>query len=312
MVTDHSPKVSICIPSYNQTVYLATLLRSIAAQTFTDYEIIVSDDSTTDEVKKLIDSFSFNGKLSYHRNQPSLGSPANWNAAIQKANGRYIKIMHHDDAFNSNTALAEMISFIEANGYDYVFSDSAIENVKDTGKNRVHRISHFDNLVKKPYRLFFGNSIGGPSSLLIKKEKLGALQYDPAFIWLVDVEYYIRLIQASAEGGVISKPLVLTHDAVEGRLTSTILSDFEIQIKEQAMLYNQLASQAPAVPGFFMQVYLARLLFKSKTKNKTLMTAFDRPPPLANLYFRAVKFKPLYFAYYIFTRVFDIVRKSLF
>ncbi len=35
--------------------------------------------------------------------------------------------MHHDDAFTNDTALAEMMNFIEANGYDYIFADSKIE-----------------------------------------------------------------------------------------------------------------------------------------------------------------------------------------
>jgi glycosyltransferase involved in cell wall biosynthesis len=288
------------------------LLNSITSQTLTDYEIIVSDDSTTDDVKELIDSFSFGEKLKYYRNQPSLGSPSNWNAAIQKASGEYIKIMHHDDAFNNDTALAEMVSFIEANRYDYIFTNSAIENVEDSGKNRVHSIRNFDKLVKNPYRLFFGNSIGSPSTLLIRRKLVKDLQYNPQFIWLVDMEYYIRLLQASDNTHIIPKPLVLTHDAASHRLTSKILDDFELQVTEQAMLYNYLAPGTPAIPRFFMQVYLARLLFKGRVKNQKLTRHFIQVPAGVHIYFALVKYKPLYFAFYILTRALDILRKVLY
>jgi glycosyltransferase involved in cell wall biosynthesis len=312
MGKDRTPKVSICIPAYNQTIYLKILLESISLQTFTDYEIIISDDSTTPDVKELIDTFHFPGKLKYFKNQPALGSPANWNAAIGKATGEYIKIMHHDDAFAGKISLEEMINCMESNGYDYVFSDSSVGNVKDPGQNRVHQIRGFNKLASKPYLLFFGNSIGGPSALLIKKKIAADLEYDPRFIWLVDIEYYIRLLGTHSKGGVISRPLIHTHDATDHRLTTTILKNFELQIKEQAMLYNYLFSKTPAVPGFFMQVYLVRLFFKAGTKNKELTGFFDNTPRLLKIYFCTIKFKPLYFAYNLLIKTSDIIRKILF
>jgi glycosyltransferase involved in cell wall biosynthesis len=306
------PKISICIPAYNQTIYLARLLDSIAMQKFTDFEIIISDDSVTEDVGQLITKYDFGYKLKYFRNKKSLGSPANWNAAINKATGDYIKIMHHDDAFASNTALGEMISLMKAKDYDYVFADSKIENVKDAGQNRIHRIRKFDILIRKPYLLFFGNSIGGPSALLIKKKKFAELRYNHEFIWLVDIEYYIRLFHTSSNGVAISKPLILTHDAMEHRLTSSILGDFELQIKEQVMLYNLLFTKVPVISKFFMKVYLVRLFFKAKTKNKNLTAVFIHVPALLKVYFSFLKFKPLYFAYYIFIRILDITRKTLY
>ncbi len=306
------PSVSICIPAYNQTVYLNILLKSVERQTFTGYEIIVSDDSTTTDVKNLVDSFDFGEKLKYFRNERSLGSPSNWNAAIQKASGEYIKIMHHDDAFTNDTALAEMMNFIEANGYDYIFADSKIENVKETGKNRIHRIRKFSKVAIRPYLLFFGNSIGSPSTSLIKRNPLAHLEYNPQYIWLVDMEYYIRLFLASSKGGSISKPLILTHDAADHRLTSKIITDFDLQIKEQAMLYNFLIPKSPAFSKFFMQVYLVRLFYKAGTKNKELTRTFIHVPKLLDIYFSAVKYKPLYFAYHICIKSLDILRKILF
>jgi glycosyltransferase involved in cell wall biosynthesis len=305
------PKISICIPAYNQTLYLTRLLQSIESQGFTDYDIIISDDSSTDDVSKLLSSFNFGDKLKYIRNKPSLGSPANWNAAIKNATGSYIKIMHHDDAFAGKDALAAMVNHIEANNYDYVFCDTKIENVKDPGKNRIHHISNFGKLLKKPWLIFFGNSLGAPSTLLLKKELAHSLSYDTDYIWLVDMEYYARLLQKSTAGSCIPKTLVITHEAMEQRLTSVILSNFDLQIKEHIMFYNKLALQASSLTRFFMDVCLARLFFRAKTRNTAFLAAFDHTPALIRFYFSTLKLKPLSFAFYIFIRAGDLVRKVL-
>jgi glycosyltransferase involved in cell wall biosynthesis len=311
MGKNQTPEVSICIHAYNQTAYLEILFESIARQTFTGYEIILSDDSSTPDVKKLADASGFGDKMKYYRNVPSLGSPANWNAAIEKASGEYIKIMHHDDALNSPTALEEMMACIKNNNHDYLFCFSAIENVSDPGKNRVHRIRKFGKLKNKPYLLFFGNSIGGPSGLLVKNN-LKDLKYDTKFIWLVDVEYYIRLLETNHTGTIIAKPLVLTHDAVEHRLTSSILGDPGLQIKEHAVLYGHLSSKAPVITRFFMQVYLTRLFFKFGIKNDELLSLFADKPQLLRAYFSVIKFKPASFAYRLVIQVLDMTRKALF
>ncbi len=117
--------VSICIPAYNQTVYLRKVLNSIIEQDFNDYEIIITDDTPDDSIKKLIDEFDFQGRLKYFKNHSALGTPENWNEAIRKAGGEYIKIMHHDDFFTYNHSLAEFVKMLDENPEcDFAFSSS--------------------------------------------------------------------------------------------------------------------------------------------------------------------------------------------
>jgi glycosyltransferase involved in cell wall biosynthesis len=58
-------KVSICIPAYNQTEYLRKNLDSILMQSFVDYEVILTDDSTTNEVRDLVEVYDFKCKKKY-------------------------------------------------------------------------------------------------------------------------------------------------------------------------------------------------------------------------------------------------------
>jgi glycosyltransferase involved in cell wall biosynthesis len=95
------PFISICIPAYKRLPYLKRLLASIAEQSYKHYEIIVSDDSDDDSVHHFLQSFNQLVSIQYFKNTPSLGTPANWNAAISKAKGEWIKLMHDDDWFSN-------------------------------------------------------------------------------------------------------------------------------------------------------------------------------------------------------------------
>jgi glycosyltransferase involved in cell wall biosynthesis len=97
--------ISICIPAYRNTAFLKRLLDSIACQTFTDYEIIITDDSPDDSVSQLIQNLTGIQPIRYYKNKTALGTPENWNEAIRHANGAWIKLMHNDDWFHSPDAL---------------------------------------------------------------------------------------------------------------------------------------------------------------------------------------------------------------
>ena len=60
-----TPFFSICLPAYEQVFFLKQTLDSIHKQVFTDYEIIFSDDSISNEVYNLVHSYDFYGKLKY-------------------------------------------------------------------------------------------------------------------------------------------------------------------------------------------------------------------------------------------------------
>ena len=73
MKNEYPVLVSLCIPTYNQTVYLRKTLESVLMQDISDYEIIVTDDSTTDEVRDLLFSYDFGDKLKYFKNEQRKG-----------------------------------------------------------------------------------------------------------------------------------------------------------------------------------------------------------------------------------------------
>ena len=101
--------ISICIPTYNSGDKLDRLLDSVKIQTFTDYEIIISDDSRNNGVKESIENKYSDLDIKYYHNKEALGTPDNWNNAVSLAAGQWIKLMHHDDWFFDENSLQKFV-----------------------------------------------------------------------------------------------------------------------------------------------------------------------------------------------------------
>ena len=110
------PKVSICIPSYNNADEVKHLLESIYEQEYRDFEVNISDDSTNDEIAEVVQRFQERyGKeqIHYIHNEKGLGHIFNWNAAIKMATGEYIKIMFSDDWFTDSKSLGAFVAMLD-------------------------------------------------------------------------------------------------------------------------------------------------------------------------------------------------------
>jgi glycosyltransferase involved in cell wall biosynthesis len=91
-------KVSVCIPTYNQGAFIEQSIRSVINQTMLPFEIIVSNDCSTDNTKHVLDNLSKEISILHVLNQPvNLGISANTNAALKTATGDYIVRLDSDD-----------------------------------------------------------------------------------------------------------------------------------------------------------------------------------------------------------------------
>ena len=83
------------------------------SQTFTRFEVVITDDSPSAVIEDAIRPWCGDKRLSYYRNAVRLGSPRNWNKAIGLARGRLIKMLHQDDWFAYDESLQEYVALIE-------------------------------------------------------------------------------------------------------------------------------------------------------------------------------------------------------
>lgn len=92
------PKVSVCIPTYNQGRFIGQAIQSVLEQSFQDFELIIVDNCSTDNTQEVVKSFS-DKRIKYFRNNTNIGGGKNWNKAISLATGGYISILHSDDFY---------------------------------------------------------------------------------------------------------------------------------------------------------------------------------------------------------------------
>jgi len=94
-------KVSVIIPTYNSSNYILESINSVLSQTYTNFEIIVVDDGSTDNTKKLLAKYIKNKKITYFY-QKNKGQAAARNFAIEKSSGELIAFLDSDDLWTKD------------------------------------------------------------------------------------------------------------------------------------------------------------------------------------------------------------------
>lgn len=287
------PEVSVCIPTYRQTTYLQRTLTSVLQQDYSDFEILISDDSENDEVESLVSAFK-DKRIRYVRNPRTLGSPANWNTAMQRARADVIKIMHHDDWFADCHSLGAFMDLLKRDEQTlFAFSGTTITDAAGQAK-RTHAITatELEQLSSHPELLMMGNSIGSPSATIFHR-RLG-LEFDPRYLWLVDLEFYIRALRKSPHVNFTAQALIHTPEHVSHQLTMTCLADPELIAREHLMLEQQITQAAR--PGLRLRRQLLAQVFS------VLSNAEKNGVDIGRL-IRGPSIPPLSRAYYFVSRV---------
>lgn len=244
-----APFISVCIPAYKHAEYLRRLLESLVIQSFTDFEIVITDDSPDNSVADLLNYFSDKLRINYSRNHQPLGTPANWNQAIRLAAGAWIKLMHDDDWFSSPHALKTYVDAISIHpDRKFFFSafynvnvDQAMLPVSTSGQNPAANSAlsgdHRQSLVKpttfrlkqleaNPVTLLSKNIIG-PPSVTIHMNELSVF-YDENLKWLVDMDYYIRYLRDSPAYYIDSAIINIGISDLQVTRSSALVREVEI------------------------------------------------------------------------------------
>ncbi len=201
--------VSICVPAYKKPEYVRRLLDALLVQDYKDLEVIITDDSPNDDIKLAIAPYLTQLNIQYHRNIPALGSPKNWNAAIELSSGDFFMLMHQDDWFYDKSAISKFVEIFEKKPHvSFVFCKNTALHPDGTFVVLQAIPSLLTQLGSYPNRLLLSQVMGPPSNVMLRSSVKKKVAYDEKLIWLVDVDYNARLIKAGFEYAYLDEHLV--------------------------------------------------------------------------------------------------------
>ncbi len=131
-----SETVSIVMPSYNTTNFISETIESVLAQTYTDWELIIVDDCSTDNTDEVVKPYLSDSRIIYIKNEKNSGAAISRNRALREAKGKWIAFLDSDDLWMPEK-LQKQIAFMEDNGYDFSYTNyiEIDENSEPNGRS---------------------------------------------------------------------------------------------------------------------------------------------------------------------------------
>ena len=260
-----APLVSVLIPVFNGEPFLAECLESILAQDFGDYEVLISDDGSTDGSVTVIERYAQrDSRIRWWRNPRNLGIGGNFNAPLKTARGEYFKYVLQDDKLSDPSALRRMVAVLE--------SDSSVSLVVSAAhlidaESRLIRVRNpFERSgVREGKRVIVqcleenANLIGEPSLALFRRSQ-GVRGFDEGLRQLLDLEMWFHLLE-QGRFGYVAEPLCAfrQHAAqqTEVNLRTGASAEEDLILKER--YYVKPWMKTAATPqAIFTQVYYLR------------------------------------------------------
>lgn len=137
--------VSIIMPSWNTERYIGKSIQSVLNQTYPNWELIIIDDCSGDNTDNVVQSYLYDSRIKYYKNNKNVGAARTRNRALRKAKGEWIAFLDSDDLWDPRK-LERQISFMKEN--DCVLSYHEYEKI-DERDTRLNIYVSGPNIVNK-------------------------------------------------------------------------------------------------------------------------------------------------------------------
>ncbi|BAY84269.1 glycosyltransferase involved in cell wall biogenesis [Calothrix parasitica NIES-267] len=126
------PKVSVIVPAYNVSKYIPEALASLEKQTFSDFEVLVVDDGSTDDTAAVVQKFCQRDTRFHLLQKPNGGLSSARNYGIRHARGEYIALLDGDDIYHRDKIATHIARLYDKPDVGVVYSAS--QTIRDDGK----------------------------------------------------------------------------------------------------------------------------------------------------------------------------------
>jgi glycosyltransferase involved in cell wall biosynthesis len=195
-----SSLVSIIIPAYNCQRYIAETLESVLNQTFSNFEVIVVDDGSTDHQREVIENFVLKDGRVKCLAQINSGVSAARNNGYLISTGKYVAFLDSDDVWLSNN-LELKIQKLESGNFGLVHSDAML--IDEYSQIREGILTGEEGELLDSLLLWNSTQVPGPSSILVRREVIEEIGlFDINLSTAADKEFFIRIAAKHSFGRV--------------------------------------------------------------------------------------------------------------
>ena len=246
-----SPRVSVCIPTYQGAAHLDQAIDSVLGQSFTDFELIVVDDQSPDDTAGILSRYQ-DPRLVYVRNDLNLGPEGNWNRCLELAKGRYFKLLPHDDLLHP-FCLERQVAILEADLDEEIALVFSARSILDPQGRLLARRGYprgkegptkAQEVVRACIRQGT-NLLGEPGAVLMRlslARRVG--NFNASLPYVIDLDYWFRLL---AHGDAWYCPESLAMFRISRRQWSFVIG--RSQHQDFMAFVRRLSGQAAYVPG---------------------------------------------------------------
>ncbi|TMN21934.1 glycosyltransferase family 2 protein [Lentibacillus cibarius] len=199
-------KISVIMSVYNGEKYLNECLRSILNQSYSNFELLIVNDCSTDKTEEIIYKFiPKDTRIKYFKNHENKGLTKNLNKMISLSSGEVIARMDADDIACKDRFLNQIHVFEQNKDVDVVFTNACIINDKSNHVCDAWRPNNSDEMIKlMPYF----NYIIHPSTMIKKETIYNVGLYDENYITGQDHELWLRIIRNKGRFYYLNKNLL--------------------------------------------------------------------------------------------------------
>jgi glycosyltransferase involved in cell wall biosynthesis len=199
-----SPRVSVVLPVYNGATYLDEAIRSVVTQDFTDFELLLIDDGSTDASPELMAAWAARDpRIRLLRNDRNRGIAYTLNVGLEAARGIYVARQDADD-ISMPRRFVRQVAELDARPEVALVSTNYIV-VDRLGRVRGRtRIANPPDVVR--WRMLFSNAIGGHSQVMFRTELVRRIGgYDLDTRWSEDFDLWTRILE---HGEILVLPIL--------------------------------------------------------------------------------------------------------
>lgn len=162
------PRVSVVIPLYNRSNFIAQTVQSVLAQEYANIELIIVDDGSTDDSREVLQQFAGKIKLLEHPGRVNKGQSAAINLGIKSSEGKYVAILDSDDLF-APEKIALQVRFLEQNpGAGVVYANG--KAIGEKGELLFHIYDDNHCAPDGPEPVLLSSWFNVPSNSLVKRD----------------------------------------------------------------------------------------------------------------------------------------------